>query len=341
MRWAAICLSIVLWFHPLVPRVRTLACLSGVSLERDVPEEQIRECIHTADNVTWVDVEDPGEREIAMLLEEFGFHPLALEEAQKGHQRPKIAEYKGYILVVTYGVGSVDGTSELQASEVDIFIGRNYAVTIHRNPSPALDEAYRRWTRGGAMLREGVGFLVFTIVDSVIDTYFPVLGTLEEDLDETELSIFNQPHKDSVQELLATKRQLATIRRVLSPLRETFSILLRRDHPILTQNTTIYFQHVYDNILRILDVVDVQRDLVSSSLDAHMTVVSNRLNHTMKTLTLMTVGVAIGGLVFGAWGMNFSRIPFAEEPWGFPAVFGGTIALIGIVLVLSRKRRWL
>ncbi len=199
------CLSSLLWFHPLVPRVRTLACLSGVSLERDVPEEQIRECIHTADNVTWVDVEDPGEREIAMLLEEFGFHPLALEEAQKGHQRPKIAEYKGHILVVTYGVPSVDGTSELQASEVDIFIGRNYAVTIHRNPSPALDEAYRRWTRGGAMLREGVGFLVFTIVDSVIDTYFPVLAALEEELDDTELSIFNQPHKDSVQDLLANQ----------------------------------------------------------------------------------------------------------------------------------------
>ena len=144
-----------------------------------------------------------------------------------------------------------------------------------------------------------------------------------------------------MQDLLATKRHLATIRRVLSPLRETFSVLLRRDHPILTQNTTIHFQHVYDNILRILDAVDVQRDLVTSSLDAQMTVVSNRLNRTMKTLTIITVVVAAGGLVFGAWGMNFSRVPFSDEPWGFPAVVGGTIALISIVLVLSRKWRWL
>jgi magnesium transporter len=324
-----------------VPRVRTVACLGGVSLERDVLEEQIREYVHTAEHVVWVDVEDPGEREIEMLLEQFGFHPLALEEAAKGNQRPTIAEYKGYILVITYGVASVAGTSELQASEVDIFIGRNYAVTLHRDPLPALDEGYRRWTRGGAMLREGVGFLVFTIVDSVIDTYFPVLDSLEDALDATELSIFNEREEDSVQDLLATKRHLATIRRVLSPLRETFSVLLRRDHPVLTQNTTIHFQHVYDNILRILDAVDVLRDLVTSSIDAQMTVVSNRLNRTMKTLTIITVVVAAGGLVFGAWGMNFSRVPFSDEPWGFAAVVGGTIALISVVLVLSRRRRWL
>ena len=324
-----------------MPRVRTVACLGGVSLERDVPQEQIHEYIATAEHVTWVDVEDPGEREIAMLLEEFGFHPLALEEAAKGHQRPKIAEYKGYILVVTYGVVAVAGASPLQASELDIFIGRNYAVTIHRHPLPALEEGYRRWTRGGVMLREGVGYLVFTIVDSVIDTYFPVLDALENALDETELNIFNQQQEDGTQDLLAAKRDLSMIRRVLSPLRESFSVLLRRDHPILTQNTTIHFQHVYDNILRILDAVDIQRDLVASSLDAQMTVVSNRLNRTMKTLTIITVVVATGGLVFGAWGMNFSRVPFSDEPWGFAAVVGGTIALIIVVLVLSRKWRWL
>jgi len=324
-----------------VPRVRTVACLGGVSLERDVPEEQIHEYIRAAEHVTWVDVEDPGEREIAMLLEEFGFHPLALEEAAKGEQRPKIAEYKGYIRVVTYGVAASAGAPQLQASEVDIFIGRNYVVTIHRGPIPALEEGYRRWTRGGAMLREGVGYLVFTLVDSVIDTYFPVLDRLEDALDETELSIFSQSQDDATQDLLTAKRDLSTIRRVLSPLRESFSVLLRRDHPILTQNTTIHFQHVYDNILRILDAVDVQRDLVASSLDAQMTVVSNRLNRTMKTLTIITVVVATGGLVFGAWGMNFSRMPLSDEPWGFSAVVGGTIALIVVVLVLSRKWRWL
>ena len=189
------------------------------------------------------------------------------------------------------------------------------------------------------MLREGVGFLVFTIVDSVIDTYFPVLDALEDALDETELSIFSQQQTDSVQNLLATN-DISRRSGIYSPLRETFSVLLRRDHPILTANTTIHL-HVHDNILRILDAVDVQRDLVASSLDAQMTVVSNRLNCTMKTLTIITVVVAAGGLVFGAWGMNFSRVPFSDEPWGFAAVVGGTIALISIVLVLSRKQRWL
>ena len=189
-------------------------------------------------------------------------------------------------------------------------------------------------------MREGVGFLVFTIVDSVIDTYFPVLDALEDALDETELSIFSQQQTDSVQNLLATKRHLATIRRAFrrceKPSASCYGAIIRYSSP-----TRRFTFSTYDNILRILDAVDVQRDLVASSLDAQMTVVSNRLNCTMKTLTIITVVVAAGGLVFGAWGMNFSRVPFSDEPWGFAAVVGGTIALISIVLVLSRKQRWL
>ena len=131
------------------------------------------------------------------------------------------------------------------------------------------------------------------------------------------------------------------LRRVLYPLREIFNLFLRRDQPLFSANTLVYFQDVYDHILRILDVLDIERDMVASTLDAHLAVVSNQLDETMKTLTVITVVVALAGSVFGAWGMNFEVIPLATASWGFWGVMGSTITLIVIALVVSRRRGWL
>jgi magnesium transporter len=191
------------------------------------------------------------------------------------------------------------------------------------------------------MLREGVGFLVYTVMDAIIDGYSPLMNAIEEELEGAEMEIFTRFHQERVQRLLELKRTLFTLRRVLYPLRETFSLFLRRDQPLFSANTLVYFRDVYDHILRILDVLDVERDMVASTLDAHLTVVSNQLNQTMKTLTVITVIVALAGSVFGAWGMNFEAIPLATAPWGFWGVMGSTITLIVIALIVSRWRGWL
>jgi magnesium transporter len=322
-------------------RVKTVACLSGVSLERGIATDEISDYIREADNLVWIDVQDPGPAELSMLLEEFGFHPLALEDVAKGHQRPKVDEYKGYMFVVTYAVVSGAAVDELRTVEVDLFIGRNYVVTVHRGRVPALEDAYGRWTRGGAMLREGVGFLVYTIMDAVIDAYFPVIDRIEEEVDESESEMFTRQRAAGVQRLLELKRILVALRRVLNPLRETFNVFLRRDQPTFSPNTLVYFQDVHDHVLRILDVLDIERDMVTSALEAYLTVVSNRINLTMKTLSVITIVVAIAGVTFGAWGMNFSHIPLSDQSWGFAAVVAGTVALIGAVLLFAWKRGWL
>jgi magnesium transporter len=161
------------------PRVKTVACVGGVSLERGVATEEIHDYIKEAGNLVWVDCADPGPEELSMLLEEFGFHPLALADVAKGQQRPKVDEYKGHLFAVTYCVATGSTLKELQTAEVDLFIGRNYVVTIHRGRVPALEDALARWTRGGPMMREGVGFLVYTLMDALIDTYFPIIDAIE------------------------------------------------------------------------------------------------------------------------------------------------------------------
>ena len=327
--------------EPAGPQVKTVACLGGISLERGVAREEISAYLSDLDNLVWMDVQDPGQEELSMLLEEFGFHPLALEDAARGRQRPKVDEYKSYLFVVTYGAVPGDDFDNVRLVEVDLFIGRNFLVTVHRGPMPALQEAHQRWTRGGAMLREGVGFLVYTVMDAIIDAYFPITNDIEERLGAAEIDVFTSFQQEDLQELLKLKRALIALRRVLYPQRETFHIFLRRDHPFFSANTRLYFQDVYDHVLRIADMVDIQRDMAAGATEAYLTVLSNRMNQTMKTLTVITVCVAVAGIVFGAWGMNFTRIPLSNSPSGFWIVFVGTLALVGGMLWLSWKRRWL
>lgn len=310
------------------PVVKTMACLGGVSLERGVEESDLREYLRDPDNTVWVDIQDPGPQEFSMLLEEFAFHPLALEDVSRGQQRPKVDDFKSYLFAVMYAaVPSTDPTS-FQLTELDLFIGRNFLVSIHRGPSPVLEEAAHRWTRGGALLREGVGFLVYTALDAIIDGYFPQIDAIKEEIDEAELEIFTRFRQEDIQRLLKLKRTLVSMRRVLSPLRDMFTVFLRPEHSFVTANTRVYFHDVHDHVLRLLDVLETEREAVASAMDASLTVASNRLNMNMKTLTIITVCVAIVGSVFGAWGMNFNDIPLADSPSGFWVVLGGTIVLM-------------
>lgn len=327
--------------HPR-PKVRTVALIAGLSLERDVPVEELEEHLHDPDNLIWVDLLDPGPEELSLLLEVFGFHPLAVEDVASGRQRPKIDEYKGYSFVVTYGVQSgYDPMKPIELVEIDMFIGRNYVVTVHRGPAPSLDDSMGRWTRGGNMMREGVGFLAYTVLDAIIDSYFPVLEKIGEELDELEEELYRDARQDTVQILLRAKRTLLMLRRVLHPLRETFSHFLRRDQTLFSAATMLYFQDVYDHVLRIIDAVDQQRDSVTSSLDAYAMTLSNKLNMVMKTLTVVSLAAAVANLVFGAWGMNVRDIPFTISS---PIFWGAIISagmLVTVTLLVGRRRGWL
>jgi hypothetical protein len=176
---------------PGTPRLRAVACLGGVSLERAVPTAEIHDYIQEPENVVWVDAQDSGPSELAMLADEFGLDPQALEGASHGQRRPKVDEYKGYSLLVTYVAVPGEDAKTLRTTEVDLFIGRNFVVTLHRGPIPALEQALARWTRGGPRLREGVGFLVYAVMDAIIDSFAPCLAEMDEEIEETESAVFH------------------------------------------------------------------------------------------------------------------------------------------------------
>jgi magnesium transporter len=302
-----------------------------------LPPEKISEHLDQPGALLWVEIRDPDPAAIELLREEFGFHRLALEDAGKQRQRPKVDEYPGYFFVVMYA--AVPGAGEeLETAEVDLFVGRNYVVSLHRGEVPALRHAMERWERVEPELREHVGYLVHTIADTVVDGYFPVVDALEDRLDDLELTMFRDGGNGSHPEaLLGIKRDLFTLRKAIYPLREVFNVFLRRDSARFDPETYPYFQDVYDHVLRLLDTIDIQRDMVTGALDAHLAVVSNRLNETVKKLTVVAICLAILGAIFGAWGMNFDRIPLAHADFGFYAVVGGAVLLIAGALAWARR----
>ncbi len=313
----------------------------GIRCEHIKPERISDELSNTG-VIVWVDLCDPGQREIDMLREEFGFHALALEDVAKQRQRPKVDEYPGYFFVVMHApLPQSENSEQLETVEIDVFVGRNYVVTSHFGEVPSLLEAVQRWERTETELRKEVGFLLHIIADSVIDSYFPIVERLEDRLDDIEFAMFGAHARFDAEELLGIKRTLYTLRKAIHPLREVFNTFLRRDQAIFSPETYPYFQDAYDHVLRLLDLIDIERDMATGALEAQLSVVSNRLNETMKGLTVIAIVVALMGAIFGAWGMNFDEVPFHQMGiWGFYLLLGVTLMLVGAVLAVTKWRKW-
>ncbi len=324
-------------------RVNVRVRRRGQEWPEPIPAPDISEVLPDRDTLIWVDIRDPGDAEIAMLQEEFDFSPLSLEDVVKERQRPKVDEYPSYYFLVMYAPEASAHKRELITTEVDLFVGQNYVVSLHQGEVPALADAYRRWQNADPEVRDRVGFLAHIVVDAIIDAYFPVVDDIDDRLDAVELTMFRGGRATNSEELLALKRSLFALRKAVYPLKDAFQGFPRRGQSLFDLETHPYFQDVYDHVLRLLDIVDIQRDMISGALDAHLSFMSNSLNETMKVLTVVGICEAAAGAVYGAWGMNVRGIPFQFTRIGgvyvgFWIVMLFTGLLTGLALLWLRRR---
>lgn len=322
------------------PRLTVTVSRTATAECQELPADQISDVLQDPDSLVWVDLVNPGDAEAAMLREEFGFHRLAIEDVLNRRQRPKVDEYPDYFLVILHALAPESPQGEVQVTDLALFIGKNYLVTCHTGESPALVEAARRWERAEPELRTEVGFLVHVVVDAVVDSYLPIVDGIEDQLDDIEKAMFEDGHRHRPARLLLVKRNLYTLRKSLNPLREVFNTFLRRDHSIFSAETYPYFQDAYDHVLRLLDLLEMEREMSSGIMEAQFTLTSNRLNETIRRLTVIALCVAILGAVFGAWGMNFSEVPLHSLGLrGFAIVVGGTLLTIAVIVTVARRIR--
>jgi magnesium transporter len=326
------------------PRAQTTVLVRRPEAARpeNLEFERISEELNTPGVLLWVDIRDPGPAELRMLSEEFDFSPLSLEDALKQRQRPKVDEYPNYYFIVIYA--PLESTSpELQMTEVDLFVGENYVVSLHPGRVPALDLARQRWERAQPELRDRVGFLAHIVVDAIIDACFPIVDDIDDRLHRLDATMFVGNRGANAEELLMLKRSVFALRTALYPLREAFNAFPRREHALFDLETHPYFQDVYDHILRLLDIIEIQQDMVAGATEAHLAFMSNQLNETMKTLTVVGICEAAAAAVFGAWGMNVSGLPWAHAQIGhigvgFWIVCALTLGLIGLALLWLKQR---
>lgn len=324
---------------PAAPSTTRVLVLRGSEIIADPPDSL--ESLRGRDGqVLWIDVLNPTPAVMAELARIFELHPLAVEDALKRRQRPKAEEYDRYLFITTHAARP-HGRHDVILDEIDIFAGRGFLITTHTT-APALDEARRRLTQAPAELRSSEGYLLYVILDVVVDSYFPCLDVLDEYVERLEDTLFKQPTPQTMDRLFAAKRSLLRLRRVAAPQRDMMNLMLRHETQIVGPQLRAYFRDIYDHLLRITDQIDTHRDLLAGALDVYLSLTSNRLNEIVKVLTIITSIFASLAVITGFYGMNFQRtFPPFDWPYGVVATLGIMAVSVFMMFAIFRRLRWL
>jgi magnesium transporter len=292
----------------------------------------------------WLDIEKPDDEDFAILEKGFGFHHLSIEDIRHQNQRPKLEEFKGYAFLVLFQA-HLAGESQSQVGfyEHHGFVAKDYLVTIHRESSPSLDQLRERIAAEPALTKDDPGFLTYLVVDTLVDSLFPVLERLDEHIDQLQDQILAQATPALLGEITQMKHDVIELRKYLGAQRDMFSRLITHSLNLHEQDLTLYWRDALDHLVRQYETVDSLRDLLTGAMDVYLSTVSNRLNVTMKTLTVIASLFLPITFLTGFYGMNFAFLTGVLEPpyWSFFVGAGTMVAATVFQLWLFKRRGWL
>jgi magnesium transporter len=316
---------------------------NGARSHEHLPFDRVSDVLKEDAALVWVDVDEPTLEEAARLGEEFGLHPLALEDALSAHQRPKLERYEGYVFIVAYAA-ELGGGGRVAMHEVSMFVAHRYVVTIRHGGEFMLDAVRERVDRTPSLVRGGASQIAYAVLDEIIDGYFPIVEAYEDRIEQAEDALIGDGSGDpggSLGEAFQIKRDLLGFRRAVAPLRDVLGRVVHIDQTVLGEDLDAEFRDLYDHVLRVYDELDTQRDLLTSILEAHLSVVSNRLNEVVLKLSSWAAIVLVPTLIAGIYGMNFRHMPELHWQFGYPYALG-LMALSAVVLWMRfRKAGWL
>lgn len=292
----------------------------------------------------WVDIDSRVHSQHALLEKAFGIHPLAIEDTLNPASRVKLEEYPGYTYIVTRTVqmaADTDDPYDLETIDLHCFLGANFLVTVHAGVVPPVDAVLELLRRSPAMVGRGVERTLHAILDTAIDAYFPILDQIDAFIDGLEERVFVEFDEHALRDVFNVKRLVLSLRRYLQPSREVLNVLTNRPSTLIQPDVQIYFRDIYDHVLRINDALDTYRDLLSSTMDAYLTQVSNRLGASTKRLSVVATLSLPFVVVSGMWGMNFSRIPLSNWPHGFWVLLLVQLALGGLLVAVLHRQKLL
>ena len=327
--------------------IRSIYYLPGHPIQKDLAPEKFAELIQNPQGVLWVDfISEPPETCLP-ILEEFGFHPLAIDDALQETHVPRLDDWGEYLyIVLNYMNMEPNGDSwETKVDELDVFLGNNYIVTHHDYRITAVDETWMVCDRDERNLHEGADHILYRIADNLMAGYMPAVEKIDDAIDGIEDQVFDRPSPRTLEQLLALKRVLVAMRRIIIPQREVLNKLARDDYQVIDPKDRVFFRDIYDHLVRLHDLNESLRDLVGSVLDTYLSVINNRMNEVMKTLTVITVLFMPLTFLTGYFGMNFFEPLGNLREWTSDPVFYLTLAIIAMMPIgmylWMRRRTWL
>ncbi|KPJ56310.1 MAG: magnesium transporter [Planctomycetes bacterium DG_58] len=292
------------------------------------------------EGVTWVNVPGLGSVEMLHDLGELlSLHPLALEDVLQIPQRPKVDDYEGHLFVV---LRMLHYEEAVDTEQVSIFLGSDYVVTFQERPGDCLDPIRERLRKGtGQLRRQGADYLMYAIIDTVIDNYFPFLEQVGEVVEDLEGEVVENPTRQTLSRVHDIKRGLLDVRRSVWPLRDAVNQLIREETPLIGKTAQLYLRDCYDHTIHVLDVVETYRELAGGLMDIYLSSVSNKMNEVMKVLTIIATIFIPLTFIAGIYGMNFEKMPELKWPWAYPLVWGVMVVVAIVMLLFFRHRGWL
>lgn len=306
----------------------------------DIPTQEISTYLGRADTFVWVALKDPEPEELAEMKAEFGLHELAVEDAQVGHQRPKLEEYGDSIFAVMHLIELVD--HELNVGEIAVFVGRNYVLSVRTRSQQKFVGVRDRCEREPHLLKQGAGFVLYALMDATVDRYFPVLDALESDLETIEEHIFSKGNaRANTEQLYALKQKVMVMKHAVFPLMEAVSKLYGGRVPQVCVNTQEYFRDVYDHLVRLNASIDTIRDTISAAMQVNLSMVTIEDNEVTKRLAAYAGMFAVPTAMFGMWGMNFKYMPELEWYYGYPLALFSVAGACTFLYWRFKKSGWL
>ena len=321
--------------------VKSVAYAGGVSLgEVSIPD--ISEVLKQPDRFVWVGLFEPDDEMLAEMQQEFSLHDLAIEDAARAHQRPKLERYGDSIFVVLRTAHLDSATGGIDYGETHLFVGANYIVSVRHGGSLPYTEVRTRCEASPDLLAKGPGFVLYALMDFIVDQYFPLIDSFEDKLAALEDNIFSQTlPRETTERIYQLKRDLLEVKRAVVPLVDMCNRLVRADVALIPDDARVYFRDIYDHAIRINEMIDTLRELLTTALEANLSLISVSQNEAMKRLAAWAAIIAVPTMIAGVYGMNFKFMPELEWSWGYPVTMIVMVGVCGFLYYRFKRAGWL
>ena len=307
--------------------------------------EKIEDCFPFKDTptVTWINIDGIHRVDlIEKMGKNFGLHPLIQEDIVNTEQRPKIEDFGPYIYVVLRMFIYDEESDEIKSEQVSLILGSNYVISFQERPGDIFDPIRDRIrNQKGRIRKMSADYLVYSLIDTIVDHYFIILEKLGERIEELESELVPDPKPEILQELYKLKREMIYLRKLIWPLREVINALGKKESPLLQESSTIYFRDVYDHTIQVIDTVEIYRDMLSGMHDTYLSSVSYRMNEVMKVLTIIATIFIPLTFIAGIYGMNFEFMPELKWRWAYFVVWGIIVVMALLMVFYFKRKKWL